>query len=73
MQCIQSPPSSMVPEDRKLLDRFSELYDKAEVCVCVCGGGAHVYPCVHLQIAKALAFHAILIFLTLLQHSKASH
>jgi hypothetical protein len=30
-QGIKTPPSTMTLEDRKLLDRFSDLYDKAEV------------------------------------------
>ncbi|KAF5843203.1 intraflagellar transport protein [Dunaliella salina] len=29
--CIKTPPSSMTIDDRKMLDRFSDLYDKSEV------------------------------------------
>jgi len=31
LQCIKSSPSAMRVEDRKALERFSDLYDKSEV------------------------------------------
>lgn len=31
LQAIKTPPSTMSVEDRKTLDWFSDLYDKAEV------------------------------------------
>jgi intraflagellar transport protein 122 len=54
-QDIKNPPQRMTEEDRRLLERFSDMYDKAEVY--------YAYSFVHRNVASPFrTIHSSMLF-----------